>query len=301
MKRFGGTDIDLANSTIQTFDNGLVFAGETKSFGAGDSDALIGKLSPNGTLLWAKAIGFSDFDKATSIIETSDNGLVFVGETDFFSNGSPPIDALIVKLYSNGTLQWAKYLDGFFNNNIGTSIIETSDKGLMFIGKIRHTGLVVTFIVRLNQDGVKLWSTVLASSITKFTDYSSIIALLNNSFVVSTGRIDSFSSALLAKFSENGVLIEKFYGGIESNCTDPPPHIFTSDITFSINVLDITDNITEVLGYPNPEFMGNVTCEDITDQVVLNNITLTSNQECFVSMAPTSSPTCYVPMISALD
>ena len=71
-KTFGGSDIDWANSIIQTNDGGYVVAGWTKSFGAGNADMYTVKLDRNGNKLWQKTFGKSEDDEANSIIQTND-------------------------------------------------------------------------------------------------------------------------------------------------------------------------------------------------------------------------------------
>ena len=49
-KTFGGSDLDVAYSIVQTSDGGYIVAGYTWSKGAGKTDALVIKLDKNGNL-----------------------------------------------------------------------------------------------------------------------------------------------------------------------------------------------------------------------------------------------------------
>ena len=59
IKMYGGYLDDDANSLIQTSDVGFALAGNTNSFGAGQTDALIIKTDASGNPLWVKTYGGS--------------------------------------------------------------------------------------------------------------------------------------------------------------------------------------------------------------------------------------------------
>ena len=78
-KSYGGGSDDYAYSAGQTFDGGYIVAGETKSFGAGNSDLWVLKLTPGGDLEWQKAYGSSGAEYANSIEQTSDGEYIAAG------------------------------------------------------------------------------------------------------------------------------------------------------------------------------------------------------------------------------
>ncbi|MEO0179772.1 MAG: hypothetical protein ABIM74_10385 [candidate division WOR-3 bacterium] len=100
VKRFGGTDVDIASSIIQTSDGGYAVVGWTKNFGAGDVDLLVLKLNPDGSLAWARTFGGTSGDDAWSITQTSDGGYAVAGLT--WSFGAGDADFLVLKLDQNG-------------------------------------------------------------------------------------------------------------------------------------------------------------------------------------------------------
>ena len=51
---YGGSGNDYANSIQQTSDGGYIVAGYSSSFGAGDYDVWVLKLSPTGTIDWQR-------------------------------------------------------------------------------------------------------------------------------------------------------------------------------------------------------------------------------------------------------
>jgi len=105
-KTFGGNFLDDANSIAQTSDGGYIVAGYTRSKGAGGDDAWVIKLDKNGNKKWDKTFGGSDWDKANSVIQTSDGGYIVAGDTE--SKGAGGDDAWVIKLDKNGNLRGEK-------------------------------------------------------------------------------------------------------------------------------------------------------------------------------------------------
>ncbi|MFC2042074.1 M24 family metallopeptidase [Chloroflexota bacterium] len=73
-KTYGGSDVERARSIQQTTDGGYIVAGYTMSFGAGEGDFWLLKLTSNGNVEWQKTYGGSDWDLARCIRQTSDGG-----------------------------------------------------------------------------------------------------------------------------------------------------------------------------------------------------------------------------------
>jgi hypothetical protein len=109
-KTIGGKDFEDGYSLIQTSDGGYAIAGDTKSFGAGLSDAYLVKLDANGNLQWTTTIGGKDFEDGYSLIQTSDGGYAIAGYTQSFGAGGA--DVYVVKLDAKGNLQWTKTIGG---------------------------------------------------------------------------------------------------------------------------------------------------------------------------------------------
>ena len=101
-KTYGGAGFDLAHSLEQTQDGGYVVAGWTGSFGAGETDAWVLKLSSTGEIEWQKTYGGTGFDVANTIRQTEDGGYVVGGWTDSFGAGNG--DMWILKLDANGEI-----------------------------------------------------------------------------------------------------------------------------------------------------------------------------------------------------
>lgn len=100
-------------------------------------------------------------DKATSISEdegqaiaaTADGGFVLAGTmqtTPAFGNGGK--DILVIKIDAAGNLLWRNYFGGGGDESV-SSVVETSDGGLLLCGTRVLGGLGSTFIMKLNSDG----------------------------------------------------------------------------------------------------------------------------------------------------
>ncbi|HOJ93323.1 MAG TPA: delta-60 repeat domain-containing protein, partial [Dictyoglomaceae bacterium] len=96
---YGGSDYDGARSIQQVADGGYIVAGDTRSFGAGWSDAYILKLKSDGSLDWYKTYGGSNYDHAYSIQQVADGGYIVAGDTYSFGTS---VDVYILKLDKDG-------------------------------------------------------------------------------------------------------------------------------------------------------------------------------------------------------
>ncbi len=99
---YGGAESDKAYAITPTT-NGFVIAGDTRSQGAGESDALIIKIDSQGNKLWEKTVGGNGFDVPT-YINTLKNGEGYVVGGTTFSYGNGYRDYWIFKLDQSGYL-----------------------------------------------------------------------------------------------------------------------------------------------------------------------------------------------------
>jgi hypothetical protein len=173
-KCIGGVNDDMANSIKQSSDGGYIIAGQTNSNDGdvsgnhGATDAWIVKLNSVGNIEWQKCFGGSSNDIAYSTQKTSDGGFIFVGQTN--SNDGNIIgnhgenDAWVVKLNSNGNIEWQKCLGGT-GNDIAKSIQSTLDGGFIVVGEtnsingdiVGNHGGSDAWIVKLNSVGNIEW------------------------------------------------------------------------------------------------------------------------------------------------
>src|SRR5882724_7618336 len=96
------------------------------------------QLAPS--IVWAKCLGGTNNDTAKSIIRTYDNGYLVAGSSksndgDVSGHHGPltTSDAWLVKLSSDGTIQWQKSYGGTGNDGFN-ELITTSDGNYLAIG-----------------------------------------------------------------------------------------------------------------------------------------------------------------------
>jgi hypothetical protein len=195
VKSFGDGLTDSGNA-IATDEEGNIYCGGTYQgtvdfdpgvgifdiTSAGEEDVFIQKLDSDGNFIWAKSIGGEDEEGVESICIDADNNIFIGGNFEGTSDFNPDagivsftalgfFDDYIVKLYADGTFNWALtiggvagdelielaidndgnlYSTGYFNSNIdvdpGIGVLEFSPNGTDF------------FIQKLDTDGNLLWA-----------------------------------------------------------------------------------------------------------------------------------------------
>ncbi len=184
-KALGGSNLDGADEIHQTVDGGFIMVGSTSSNDGnvtnnhtnvnGIDDYWVVKLDPFGSIEWQKTLGGTSGDSATSIKITSDNGYIVSGSSSS-NNGDVSgwhcctgKDYWIVKLNSNGLIEWQKTLGGS-NGDDGNDISLTNNNGYIITGRTYSIGGDVSqnsnasnlsgnyWLVRLNSIGGILWN-----------------------------------------------------------------------------------------------------------------------------------------------
>lgn len=242
-KTFGGSQLDEAESVIQTNDGGFAVAGYTASSDGdvgennGAFDYWVLKLDPNGALEWERNYGGTSDDEARSIIQTPDGGFVVSGYSEFDDGdyGDGNFDFWILKLDNNGIIEWEKNLDGsqMLDRDVSqtadraNSITHTTDGGYIVAGET-FDGDYDYWIIKLDQNGSVEWENSFGGS--RGEQAYSIIQLSDGTYAVAgfTGSDDGDVSDLngtagfsddfwILKLDINGNLLwEKTFGGSSS-------------------------------------------------------------------------------------
>jgi len=133
---YGGQETDWGESVVVTHDSSYAIGGYTNSFGAGGFDFYLVRADNDGTPLWERTYGGSDWDRAHSIIQLADSGFVLVGDTYSFGNGNA--DIYMVRTDKHGDTLWTRTYGGP-ENDFGNAVILDGDS-LVVVGGTESFG-----------------------------------------------------------------------------------------------------------------------------------------------------------------
>ena len=214
MKVFGGVDYDEAYFIQQTSDSGYILAGVSWPFDTQEYDFLVIKLSSNGALQWAKKFNGEKNDYVCMINQTNDDGYILVGSTNSF--GGNDYDILIMKMSSDGTLQWARILGGEADDYAGY-IQQTNDGGYIIGGSTHSfgTNYFDFLIIKLSSSGTLEWAKIIGGN---GNDYGAIVQPTYDGGYIMVGHTQSFGASnwdilVIKLFSDGNIEYSKIFGG----------------------------------------------------------------------------------------
>lgn len=247
-KTIGGNSYDTAISVKETKDGGFIIGGYSSSGVSGEKtensrggdDFWVIKLDSNRNIIWDKTYGGNGTDRLTSIIETNDGGYLIGGVSnsnisgDKTENSRGLNDIWLIKINSNGNIEWQKTIGGNDIDSLG-SIINTNDKGYILAGSSMSNvsgektensrGFGGDFwILKIDEDGTILWDKTIggnngdyAKTIRKTFDGNYIIGGDSSSIISSEKTENSICNSTdiwLVKIDKKGnVLWDKTLGG----------------------------------------------------------------------------------------
>jgi hypothetical protein len=240
-KALGGSAAENFLSIQPTADGGYVASGLTYSnngdvsgyHGGTEADAWVVKLSSTGAIQWQKVFGGSTgCDFANSILSTADGGYIFVGHSDSHdgdvTSNAGERDVWIVKLSSDGDIQWQKSVGGA-ENDYAFSLQPTPDGGYVAVGYTYSNdgdvsgnhGDADAWVVKLSSSGTIQWQKALggsneeiARSIQPTTDGGYIVAASSKSNNGDVSGNHGDADAWVIKLSSGGAIQwQKALGG----------------------------------------------------------------------------------------
>ncbi|PTX64009.1 hypothetical protein C8N46_101619 [Kordia periserrulae] len=164
---YGGSGIDIGYDIAKTNDGNYIVVGDTRSSDGdvsnlkGAADFWVLKISDtDGSLLWERTYGGTDFDSARGITALQEGGFAIVGSSksdtvDVNSNYGQN-DFWVVKISDSGTITWEKNFGGS-QLDIAFGIVETMDKKLIVAGStqsndgdiVENKGIKDAFIINI--------------------------------------------------------------------------------------------------------------------------------------------------------
>lgn len=210
----GGEKEDEGKAITRASDGSIMVIGTTKSLAKNyDRDIYVAKVSLEGKLLWEKSIGGERDEFAGGIAGTDDGGVIVVGDSESYGNGYK--DIYIAKLDKDGNTLSSRTIGGKKADS-AKSLTRTKDGAFVMVGyrEVRSAGDTDFFIMKLNQEGKKVWAVTYGE---KDTDMLLGVTATVDGGVVATGKTRSYGSEQsdlsVMKFNADGKLIwHKIYG-----------------------------------------------------------------------------------------
>ena len=229
-KSYGGAGIGFENcyEVNQTADGGYIAAGYSQSFGAGDFDIWILKLSAKGSIIWEKSYGGASSDSADVVKQTTDGGYIVAGSTNSYGQGAS--DLWLLKLNSKGGVVWQKTY-GEASGEYIHSMMQSSDGGFIIAGETFSfgSGGEDAWIIHTLSEGSIDWQQTFGGT---GDETITNIQQTSDRGYIAAGETDSFGAGgsdiwVLKLDSQGNLLWQKTYGG--SGDDDASSVIQTSD------------------------------------------------------------------------
>lgn len=187
---FGGEDEDFGWSVVETSD-GFAVAGFTQSFGKGENDFYLLKISADGDEEWSKTFGGEGNDRCWSLIQTGDGGFLLAGETT--STGAGEEDVWLLKTDPEGTMLWSRSYGGAQSDRC-FSVVEADDGGYVLAGQTYSEGAGDrdAYVLKTSADGELEWSKTYGGEASDVAHC--VVATSDGAFMV-TGYTTSFATA----------------------------------------------------------------------------------------------------------
>ncbi|MGD8545000.1 MAG: hypothetical protein PVH12_02390 [Candidatus Bathyarchaeota archaeon] len=154
-RTFGGTEYEYGATIIQTADGGYIIGGQTRSFGAGQTDPWLIKTDSFGNMQWNKTCGGIADEGVTALVQANDGGYAIIGNTD--AEGG--VACFLIKTDAMGNHQWNQTYKDTYRNYPSSGVL-TSDGGYVMAG-VRQPGGSSSRdfqLIKVDSSGNHLWN-----------------------------------------------------------------------------------------------------------------------------------------------
>lgn len=209
----GGSMGESGYSILQTADGGYIVAGDTYSYGSGDRDMYLVKVSATGDMEWDETYGGEESDGARSVVTTDDGGYLVAGFTRSFGSGES--DIYIVKVNSVGSEEWDLTYGGDSNDN-AMCVAQVAGGGYIVAGSAHSPATANDVcLLKVTDAGAVDWYKTYGGN---NNEYGRAVAATSDGGYIVTGGAYSFGAGgrdvYLFKVDSSGdIEWEETYGG----------------------------------------------------------------------------------------
>lgn len=197
--QIGGDKNEEGRAIASTADGGYVVLGTTTSFGEGNADIYVAKISGNHQLEWTSVVGGIGADIGNSIQQTKDKGYIISGYTNSYrapnESGLTTEKLYVVKLDAVGNIDWTLWGTSSGENSRLLDIKETKDGSFIGVGRASSgttgSNSMDIYMIKINRNGNLVWQKWLGGI---GLDIASGLTLTNDDGFVITGTTNSFGS-----------------------------------------------------------------------------------------------------------
>lgn len=228
-RMLSGRGATFSPTVRSTVDGGVLWAGDVRTSPSGQSQKIVVRLEPDGTIRWARSISVAGQGYLLSLELAADGGCVLVGSLQ--PSSSSPTAGWMLRLDADGHILWQRRYVGTTSISFN-GVSRTADGGWVVTGGSRSSiGWVCQLLVlKFDSAGVLLWRTALSGeiatgwgrSVREGPDGSVIVAGTHGCFQIPGG------SPWVIKLRPNGQMLwqKVLYGSGMDQANDVAP---TSD------------------------------------------------------------------------
>ncbi len=149
----GGRSREGGGASVPTPDGGFLIAGETYSFGLGQSDGWVIKTDEMGLVEWSRSYGGLGWDGFADVIRVED-GYVLCGWA-----GNAYAHLWLLKISEQGDIVWDRRFGTERAWDNGREVVQLSDGGFAAVGYTNSygPGAFAVYLVRTDAQGRRLW------------------------------------------------------------------------------------------------------------------------------------------------
>ncbi len=189
-KHYG--DSAAARAIQQTNDSGYIIVGaKTISPVNSFDDVYLVKIKANGDTLWARTYGGPGLEQGYFVQQTSDNGYIVAGFSNYFGSGG--WDIYCIRTDASGDTLWTRTYGGISSEVPPKCIRQTADGGFVILGSTASYGAGDwdIYLIKLNANGNIVWSKTFGGM---YSDFGNSILQLSDGGYAITGASGSFGT-----------------------------------------------------------------------------------------------------------